>query len=126
MVLTRNEHDPQPLDELQQLRDENARLKALLTSHGIACKELLILPRNLQLKNQYQPQSNSAPPTRLRCSAVYLEVAPMFIRCVGSRPGEHRAIRLPAATNGSPVYATSLKSNAANARSDRYCTLTIS
>ena len=39
MVLTRNEHDPQPLDELQQLRDENARLKALLTSHGIACKE---------------------------------------------------------------------------------------
>ncbi|MEK6201506.1 MAG: helicase, partial [Desulfobulbaceae bacterium] len=29
----------QPLDELQQLREENGRLKALLTSHGIAWEE---------------------------------------------------------------------------------------
>ena len=30
-----SEHKPQPLAELQQLQEENARLKALLTNHGI-------------------------------------------------------------------------------------------
>jgi len=37
--LARNEQKSQPLDKLQQLRDENARLKALLTSRGIAWRK---------------------------------------------------------------------------------------
>lgn len=39
MDLASNEQKAEPPDELQQLREENARLKALLTSHGIAWKE---------------------------------------------------------------------------------------
>ncbi|WP_319588966.1 hypothetical protein [uncultured Desulfobulbus sp.] len=36
MDLASNEQNREPPDELQQLREENARLKALLNSHGIA------------------------------------------------------------------------------------------
>jgi len=39
--LPRNEQKPHPLDEVQQLREENLRLKALLTKHGIAWDENL-------------------------------------------------------------------------------------
>ena len=37
--MTRNEQKPKPLIELQQLRDENARLKTLLANHGIVWEE---------------------------------------------------------------------------------------
>jgi hypothetical protein len=40
MDLARNELKPQPPDELQRLREENARLKALLLSHGIAWEDV--------------------------------------------------------------------------------------
>jgi superfamily II DNA or RNA helicase len=40
MGLARNELKPQPPDELQRLREENARLKALLISHGIAWEDV--------------------------------------------------------------------------------------
>jgi superfamily II DNA or RNA helicase len=36
MKLQGDEKKPHPMEELQKLREENARLKALLTSHGIA------------------------------------------------------------------------------------------
>jgi hypothetical protein len=39
MDLASNEQKAEPSDELQQLREENARLKALLNSHGIAWEE---------------------------------------------------------------------------------------
>lgn len=39
MDLASNEQKAEPPDELQQLREENARLKALLNSHGIAWEE---------------------------------------------------------------------------------------
>ena len=38
--MTRSEQKSHPLDELQQLREENVRLKALLTRHGIAWVEV--------------------------------------------------------------------------------------
>lgn len=40
MGLARNELKPQPPDELQRLREENARLKALLISQGIAWEDV--------------------------------------------------------------------------------------
>jgi hypothetical protein len=44
MGLARNELKQQPPDELRQLREENARLKALLISHGVAWEDVPSAP----------------------------------------------------------------------------------
>jgi hypothetical protein len=42
MDLTKSDKSQSEQDELRKLRDENARLKRLLTQHGIAWKESAI------------------------------------------------------------------------------------
>ncbi|MCF8033714.1 MAG: DEAD/DEAH box helicase [Desulfarculaceae bacterium] len=54
--MAKNEQNRKPFDELQQLREENVRLKALLTSHDIAWED--------------KPTSVSEPPTKTPESAT--------------------------------------------------------
>ena len=104
-------------DLVEQLRAENARLIALLETHGIEWRQPAELPK--------PEQAVALPPLWIpmrswRCSSVCSGGVPMSFPCVGKARLERPATHLHVRMNGAQVYARSQGSNAAIARTGSY------
>jgi hypothetical protein len=114
---------PQSLDELQKLREENIRLKSLLTSHGIAWEKAPIatvpesfptesIPTTIQLSTTYKI-------TLFR--RLFRGRTDVSIHNDGNQPRARQAIHQLVAMNGGPEFVTSQRSSAAIAPSVCCC-----
>jgi len=117
-----NEQKAEPPDELQQLREENARLKALLNSHGIAW--------GVVSDTESDSPTAESPPTANHLTTgekialfrrLFRGRTDVYSRHAGNRPRVRPVIHRPAGTNGSLASATNRRSNAVTAPSACCC-----
>ena len=107
MDLPKSDKSQNEQDELRCLREENARLRELLTQHGIVCEESAIFePVLAPIESALTPPHFTPTtdcPVRV-CSVV----VKMSIPNAGSRPRAHLAIHRPALMSGSLAFAINL------------------
>ena len=107
-------------DLVEQLRAENARLIALLETHGIEWRLPAELPKPEQAVALPPLVPVLVPMRSWRCSSVCSGGVPMSFPCVGKARLERPATHLHALMNGAQVCARNPGSNVAIARTGSY------
>lgn len=96
--------------ELAAIQAENARLIALLETHGIEWR----LPQSVAVAAQESEPSRLSTAEKVALSAVCFAGAQMFTQSAGkARPQVNQAMPRPALTSGAPVSVKSRASSVA-------------
>lgn len=107
MDLPKSDKSLNEQDELRRLREENARLKELLTKHGISWEKPPI-PEPVPAPTESVPSpTHFTTDDKIALFRLLFRGQEDVYPNAGSRPRAHPAIHRPAVTSGSPASVTS-------------------